>query len=264
MKRLLAICLALALASRAEAALQSVAPPSEQSDPDRPPPADDAQCTTCDGMRLLRLGDYGRAMHVFQLRAAAGDLVATNEIGRMYEQGLGVPIDYDRARHYYTVVMKAGGGAGMASLGLMYERGHGVAVDYAQARRYYALAKDAGDPFGASLLGIMYQHGVGVPVDYGHAMRLYHEAIVGGGDPTAMNQIGFMLQHGLGAPPNPKEAWCWYTWAEANGEPHATTHLAELTLAGQPSVDDCSVLNQWPVKDRRQAAANHAPVVGQP
>jgi TPR repeat protein len=259
MKLLLAICLSFALVGLVEAASPLVAPASEQSDPNRPPPADDAHCTTCDGMHLLDRGEFGRAMHVFQLRAAAGDLVATNEIGVMYEQGLGVPVDYDRARHYYTIAMKAGGAAGMISLGRMYEQGHGVAVDYNQARRFYTLAKDAGDPFGATMLGIMREHGEGAPVDYGEAMRLYHDAIVEGGDPTAMNQIGFMLQHGLGGPPNPKEAWCWYVWAEANGQPRATTHLAELTLAGQPPVEDCSVLNQWPVKDRREAAVSRAP-----
>ncbi len=260
MKRLLAICLSLALAGSAEAALQSVAPPLHQSAQDRPPPADDAHCTTCDGVRLLQQGEYGRAMHVFQLRSAAGDPVAMNNIGYMYEEGLGVAVDYNRAMQYYTKAVNAGDGAGMASLGRMYEQGHGVAVDYRQARRYYTLAKNAGEPLGATLLGITYQHGLGVPIDYGQAMRLYHEAIVGGGDSTAMNQIGFMLQHGLGVPPNPKEAWCWYEWADANGEPHALTHLAELTVAGQQPVQDCSVLNQWPMKDRRQAAANGGPV----
>ncbi|MDR3511140.1 MAG: tetratricopeptide repeat protein [Caulobacteraceae bacterium] len=260
----MAICLSLALCGNAAAAVDDVAPPTDQGAQDRPPPADDAHCTTCDGMRLLRQGEYGRAMHVFQLRAAVGDLVATHELGIMYQQGLGVAVDFDRARSYFTKGMNAGDGAGMASLGWMYEQGLGVAVDYQQARRYYKMAKAAGDPFGATLLGITYQHGLGVPIDYGQAMRLYHEAIVGGGDGTAMNQIGFMLQHGLGVPPNLKEAWCWYAWADANGEPHAPTHLAELTVAGQQPVEDCSVLNQWPVKVRPKAAADGAPVQRQP
>ena len=264
MRGLLAVCLWLALAGSAAAVVDRVAPQPPQAAQDRPPPADDAHCTTCDGMRLLQQGEYGRAMHIFELRSAAGDLVATHELGIMYEQGLGVSVDYARARAYFTKGMKAGDGAGMASIGRMYEQGHGVAVDYLQSRRYYTLAMDAGDPFGATLLGITYQHGLGAPVDYGHAMRLYHAAILGGGDSTAMNQIGFMLQHGLGVAPNPREAWCWYVWAEANGEPHAPTHLAELAVAGQQPVEDCSVLNQWPVKPRPKLAADAAPFRRQP
>jgi TPR repeat protein len=259
MKPLLALCLALALAGPGAAAVVSAPPQVDQSDPNGQPPADDAHCTTCDGLRLLAMGEYDRAMHVFQLRAAQGDLVATNEIGVMYEQGLGVPVDYNRARQYYTRVMKAGAGVGMISLGKMYEQGHGVAVDESQAQHYYSLAATAGDPDGIALLGTMYQHGMGVPVDYGHAMRLYHEAIVAGGDSLAMEQIGFMLQHGLGGPANPKEAWCWYVWADANGQPNASAHLAELAAAGQEPVSDCSVLNQWPVKQQR-AAADPPPV----
>lgn len=198
-------------------------------------------------------------MDVFQRLAAKGDPAAVNDIGLMYEQGLGVPVDYDRARRYYTVAMKAGGAGGMISLGSMYEQGHGVAVDYAQARRYYTMAEDAGSALGASMLGLMYQHGTGVPVDYGQAMRLYHEAIVGGPDSLAMEQIGFMLQHGLGQPPNPREAWCWYQWADSNGQqPKAEMHIAELAVAGQEPVTDCSVLNQWPVKPRTQTAARGA------
>ncbi len=145
----------------------------------------------------------------------------------------------------------------------MYENGFGVPVDYNRAKYYYTLAKNAGCPCGSMLLGYMYQHGKGVPIDYGQAMRLYHEAIMAGGDPTAMNQIGFMLQHGLGVSPNPKEAWCWYAWAEANGEDHAATHLAELTAAGQRPVLDCSVLNRWPVKNRQETAANRSSLQNQ-
>jgi TPR repeat protein len=256
--------LSLALAGRAEALVSTPALEPDQTEQGGSPPADDAHCTTCDGVRLLWRGEYDRAMHVFQLRAAAGDPAATNNIGYMYEEGLGVDIDYDRARQYYAKAIKAGGGGGMSSLGWMYQQGHGVAVDYNQARRYYAMAKDAGDPVGATLLGVMYEHGEGVPIDYGQAMSLYHEAIVDGGDPGAMEQIGFMLQHGLGGPPNPKEAWCWYMWAEANGQSDATTHLAELTVAGQQPVRDCSVLNKWPVKVRRQATASGAPAPRQP
>jgi TPR repeat protein len=181
--RLLMICFALALAGGADAAVHSVAPPVDRSDPNRPPPAADAHCTTCDGVHLMEQGQYGRAMHIFKVRAAAGDA-----------QAMG-------------------------------------------------------------LLGYMHQHGMGVPVDYDQAMRFYHQAIVAGGDSLAMEQIGFMLQHGLGGPPNPKEAWCWYVWADANGQPNAQKHLAELAVAGQPPVDDCSVLNQWPMK----AAARGAP-----
>ena len=56
-------------------------------------PSDDRKCNTCDGVRLMEQGNYPRAMHIFQLRAAEGDGDAMNDIGWMYEHGLGVPPD---------------------------------------------------------------------------------------------------------------------------------------------------------------------------
>src|ERR1700744_3686945 len=117
MKLSLARCLWLLAALPAYAVVSRVAPASSQSEQTAAPPADDAQCTTCQGVELLNSGQYARAMHVFQLRAAQGDAVAMNNIGYMYQEGLGVPVDMANARRYFLMSANAGGGIGMSSLG---------------------------------------------------------------------------------------------------------------------------------------------------
>ena len=71
MKPWLVICLALAFAGRADAALEPVAHPSEQNDPEvarRPPMTPTAPPAM--GFICSQQGEYGRAMHVFQLQGA--------------------------------------------------------------------------------------------------------------------------------------------------------------------------------------------------
>jgi TPR repeat protein len=171
--------------------------------PDEPPiPSDDRKCSTCDGVRLMERGDYPRAMHIFQLRAAEGDAVAMNNIGWMYENGLGVP------------------------------------PDGRQAAAWYAKAADQGLLSARGMEGRLYLRGVGVPMDYGRAMTLFRTGFAEG-DGLSMNEIGFMYQHGIGvAKPDPALAWCWYASAIANGE-DSYKHLQELTAAGLTPPTNC-------------------------
>jgi TPR repeat protein len=205
MRWLLAIGLSLTLAGSAAANV------AEQGDPilgDFGPPADDARCKTCDGLKLLQLGQYARALDVFQRLAAKHVPAAMVQVGWIYELGLGVSVDYDQARRSFTRAAQAGDAGGMAGLGLML------------------------------------QHGQGGPVDLAGAMALYRQAIAKGPDPLAMNQIGYMTEHGLGVAADPKAAWCWYEWAHVNGQASADKHLVAMAAAGMTPPTECSVLNR--------------------
>jgi len=56
----------------------------------------DADCNSCDPVDLMASGQYATAMTIFQRRAASGDSVAMNNIGLIYQNGLGVAADYRR------------------------------------------------------------------------------------------------------------------------------------------------------------------------
>ena len=94
-----------------------------------PIPDDDAKCTTCQGTALMEAGQYGRAMDIFQRRAAEGDAVAMANLGVMYQHGLGTPVDYDHAMRLYRQAAKKGQSMAMNQIGFMFLHGLGVKVD---------------------------------------------------------------------------------------------------------------------------------------
>ncbi len=62
---------------------------------------------------------------------------------------------------------------GCFNLGYMYYQGEGVPVDFKKAGGLYSKACDGGDAQGCILLGGMYVVGEGVPVDYDKALKLF-------------------------------------------------------------------------------------------
>ena len=69
-----------------------------------------------------------------------------NGLGRLYENGRGVPQDYAQARQWYQKAVEAGSVAAMEHLGNMYYYGRGVAQDDVKAREWYQKAVDGGWP----------------------------------------------------------------------------------------------------------------------
>jgi len=81
-----------------------------------------------------------------QKAADAGDAIAMNSLGYLYEKGLGVAQDYAQAHQWLQKAAEAGNYHAMEHLGYLCEKGLGVAQDYAQARQWYQKAADAGNP----------------------------------------------------------------------------------------------------------------------
>jgi TPR repeat protein len=246
----LGLTLALAGLPTAVIAVSPVPPQAAIEAPAEAPteaqiPSDDKKCSTCDGVRLMEQGDYGRAMHIFQLRAAEGDSVAMNNIGWMYEFGLGRAPDPRQAILWYSKAGDRGNGTSLFNLADMFDNGIGVQVDHKTARQYREKALRIGYLPALTWGGMLYLHGDGVPKNYGTAMSLFEAAAVKG-DNLAMNEIGFMYQHGLGMKPDPSTAWCWYQLAILNGSDASNRHLQELKAAGTPPPSSCEVLNSIP------------------
>ena len=91
--------------------------------------------------------NYPEALKWLRLAARQDDADAENALGRMYENGEGVPQDYAVAAKWY---LKAAehvpdyGAAGEAqnNLGLLYYSGRGVPQDYVMAYMYFALTPE--------------------------------------------------------------------------------------------------------------------------
>ncbi|MBN4048105.1 sel1 repeat family protein [bacterium AH-315-O15] len=104
-------------------------------------------------------------------QAELGAADAQNNLGVMYYNGEGVPLDHVEAVRWYRLAADQGFAAAQLNLGVMYDRGRGVPQDYVEAVRWYRLAVDQGFAAAQYNLGFMYDRGRGVPLDYAEALK---------------------------------------------------------------------------------------------
>lgn len=88
--------------------------------------------------------NYEKAFDCFKKAAEKGDALAMNNMGDMYENGLGVKQDFQKAIECFQNAIDNGEPTGYLSLGYVYQVGDGVEVDLQKAKEYYQLAIDNG------------------------------------------------------------------------------------------------------------------------
>lgn len=105
-----------------------------------------------DGVAAYYRGDFAGAMEAWRPVAEAGDPVAQNSIGALYDHGLGVPEDNYEAGRWYQMAAEGGLALAMRNLANQYATGDGMPYDTEQARQWYEKAAARGDRQSASLL----------------------------------------------------------------------------------------------------------------
>ena len=78
-------------------------------------------------------GDYANAIGLYRVLADQGDARAQDNLGVLYENGLGVPRNYAEAEKWYRRAASQGNANAQNNLGVMYEHGHGVPKSAAEA-----------------------------------------------------------------------------------------------------------------------------------
>ena len=84
--------------------------------------------------------------------------------------------NYLEALKWYRMAADQGNTLGQNNLGVMYEHGLGVDKNYVEALKWYRKAADQGYPLAQSNLGFLYQHGLGVEKNYLEALKWYRLA----------------------------------------------------------------------------------------
>ncbi|OYU69269.1 MAG: hypothetical protein CFE28_04180 [Alphaproteobacteria bacterium PA2] len=146
-----------------------------------------------DGRAAWAKADYGRAMTLLRPLADKGSAMAQGLVGRMYDDGLGVP------------------------------------QDKAKAVEYYEKAAAQGDSTARNNLGVMLQAGDGVPADPVRAANLY-EAAAASGNATGQYNFGWALVHGMGRTADPEAGYRYYRLAAAQGHVAAGDSLPNPDL----------------------------------
>jgi TPR repeat protein len=88
----------------------------------------------------LERGDYATGLGILRPLVQRGDMVAQYQLALAYERGAGVAKNYATARQLYEKSAAQGFPAAMLNLGVMYGQGEGGPVDDVQAYKWFSLA----------------------------------------------------------------------------------------------------------------------------
>ena len=98
-----------------------------------------------EGLSAFQEGDYWTAFRNWHKLAGEGNMHAQNNLGWMYENGKGVPLDITEAARWYRLAAKQGDSSAQLNLGNFYYLGTGVAQDNISALKWWAIAAAQGD-----------------------------------------------------------------------------------------------------------------------
>ena len=188
--------------------------------------------------------DYAKALKYYRIAAERGKMEAINDIGYMYDKGLGVTQDYSEAVKWYRKAAEQGDAVGQSNLGYMYEIGNGVTQDKVEAVKWYRKAAEQGHAGGQYNLGNMYRNGYGVTQDYSEAVKWYRKAAEQG-NANAQCSLGYMYEMGYGVIQDKAEAVKWYRKAAEQGLVRGQYNLAQRYRYGGGVDIDLTQAKYW-------------------
>ena len=120
--------------------------------------------------------DFAKAFEWVQKAAMQGNAPAQTTLGWAYMSSeFGLLPDYQLAMEWNLKAAKQGFGRGTENVGLLYENGWGVPVNYLEAAHWYKAAIDQGADSGQAQfhLGELYEKGRGIQKNPSEALNLY-------------------------------------------------------------------------------------------
>lgn len=185
------------------------------------------------GLASKDRGHYATALRAWLPMAESGNPEAQNNVGYMYEEGLGVPQNYLMAMNWYRQAAENDLAQAQHNMGMLYHNGYGVAENLTEAFRWFSMAADQELAEAEYMLGLAYQSGQGTSLDYMEARRLLLSSARKNYTPAQM-MYAFMLQAGEGSDSQPFSAYVWGKIAEANGSEAAI----DITVLSTIQLDD--------------------------
>lgn len=195
--------------------------------------------------------DYAEAMKWYRFAADQGNAIAQYNLGRMYENGLGVPADHIEARKWYRMAAGQGDLVAQYRLAESYATRRGALRDEEEALKWYRMAAAQGDANAAKMvpkydkfdgnlnkamqgdaeaqynLGRMYDNGDGVVAQNSDKAKEWYLKAADQGYGQAQYSLGFYYNYGRHEPVNIMEALKWYRLA-ADGGHEAAKHQYHL------------------------------------
>jgi len=215
------------------------------------------------GSAAFMHGDYALAFQEWSKKAEAGDAEAMNNIGVLYNKGLGVDADAKTAAGWYRRAAELGFVNAQFNLANLLYTGNGVARDLKQSAAWYHEAAVRGHLGAQYFLGLMYADGEGVAADKIEALKWIVKS-ADGGNAVAQYEVGHMLIAGDGLQPDPAKGADYALKAAHAGNAKAALLMAEVYDEGNGAAQNDLEAYVWariaadrlqPGQDSKKAAA---------
>ena len=165
------------------------------------------------GLNALERKHYATALRSWRELANQGDARAMNNVGLMYERGLGVTQSYVEAMNFYRKAADAGLPEAQYNLGTLYHNGYGVEVNNSQAVFWFRKAAAQRLPDAHYMMGLHLWEGKGVRRDPLAALAEFLKgARAGNVNSQFMAGYLFLSEEPTGKP----NALAGYTWVEVS------------------------------------------------
>lgn len=122
-------------------------------------------------------GEYDKAVEYFEKAIDMGFIESYSCLGNFY---FNYTDEYEKVFENWIKAAENGMAVCVNNVGYLYEVGLGVEQNAEKAIEYYQKAADMGEPYGYESLGDMYRYGTCVDVDYDKAIEYYQLAIDNG------------------------------------------------------------------------------------
>ncbi|MFM1881406.1 MAG: hypothetical protein RLZZ344_1640 [Pseudomonadota bacterium] len=165
------------------------------------------------GLNALDRRHYSTALRAWRALADKGESRAQNNIGLMYEKGLGVTQSYVEAMAWYRKAADQGLPEAQFNLGTLYHNGYGVEINNGQAVSWFRKAADQQLPDAHYMMGLHLWEGKGIRRDPLAALDQFLKG-ARQGNVNAQFMAGYLF---LSEEPTGKaNAVAGYTWAEVS------------------------------------------------
>ena len=169
------------------------------------------------GLNALNRKHYATALRSWRDLANQGDARAMNNVGLMYERGLGVTQSYVEAMTFYRKAADAGLPEAQYNLGTLYHNGYGVEVNNSQAVFWFRKAAAQRLPDAHYMMGLHLWEGKGVRRDPLAALAEFLKgARAGNVNSQFMAGYLFLSEEPTGKP-NAVAGYAWVEVSRLNG-----------------------------------------------
>lgn len=170
-------------------------------------------------------GDYVQALNLWKQAAEFGDAGAQFNVGVIYLQGNGVPVDLKSAFYWVKKSAEQGYADAQYVLGSFYDLGKGTTEDQNEANKWYLAAANEGIVKAQAQMGFRYEEGYGIEKNLTEAIKWYTKAANQGNTFSQMKLFN-VYKNGEGVKKNITEAIKWLTEAANGGDENALNQLA--------------------------------------